>query len=291
MILAHISDIHLLSLEGLRPSAFLSQRVLGGLNLLFNRARQFPPEVADALFQDLHRLGPDHLVVSGDVTNLSLPGEFELVSRKLADLPLPPSRVTMVPGNHDVYTYGSARRGGFEGTLSAYLRGDLVGNAGPFPHVRICDDVAIVALSSARPSPPFMAIGTLGSRQLASAEQLLGHPDVRGRFRVIVLHHAPRSPHIKWHARLTDAKSFVELVARTGADLILHGHLHRNIREELPGPDGQGVPVIGVNSGTWVSRDPARMASYKIYEVSADRGLSAIRERRFDVESGRFEAV
>ena len=47
------------------------------MNLLFNRAREFPPEVADALFRDLEQLALDHLVVSGDVTNLSLPGEFD----------------------------------------------------------------------------------------------------------------------------------------------------------------------------------------------------------------------
>src|SRR3546814_9858747 len=60
------------------------------------------PEVLAALAADLAGLAPDHLVVTGDLTNIALPGEFVQVGRWLEGLGAPEG-VTVVPGNHDAY--------------------------------------------------------------------------------------------------------------------------------------------------------------------------------------------
>jgi len=293
VLVAHISDLHLLSLAGVGPLDFLNKRVTGGLNLLFNRGGEFPLEVAQSLLRDVREQRPDHLVVSGDLSNLAFPGELELVRSTLAGSGLDPGAITVVPGNHDYYTRGAAREDHFCRILAEHLRGDLQPGPGRFPFVRLRGErLAVVALSSSRPSAPLLAVGTLGARQLRLAERLLCDEACHGRFRLVVLHHPPwRGEHVKWHARLTDADAFAALLARTGAELVVHGHLHRFIERSLPGPAGTQIPVVGVGSSTWLSpRDPERRAQYNLYRVGEGASFSVAR-RRYDPAAGAFSAV
>lgn len=286
--IAHFSDLHLLSLKGVRPLDLLNKRITGAANLLFNRGGQYSIDVARALIRDVNALGVDHVVVSGDLSNLSLPAELALAREVLGELDLPASRVTVVPGNHDCYTPGAARQELFETHLGAFLRGDVQPGPGTFPYLSIQDGLAVLALSSARVSAPLMAVGTLGGRQLRLAEALLARPECEGRARVVALHHPPCGPHAHWHNNLTDRRAFAAMLARAGADLVLHGHIHRHTTEALPGPAG-GIPVVSAASGTWLSpEDPSRRAQYNLYRL--DAGLVDVSVRRWDPEAGAFEA-
>ncbi len=92
---------------------------------------------------------------------------------------------------------------------------------------------------------------------------------------------------MSWGKRLTDADAFARVLRRVGADLVVHGHLHRFIRQELPGPLGQ-IPVQGCASSTWLSpSDTARRAQYLLYETSGQE-LSGTRLRRYDPQQGAF---
>ena len=285
---AHITDLHLLSFEGVSPLALLNKRLTGAANLLFNRGGQFPIETARALIEDVKGQAPDHVVVSGDVSNLSLEPEFALVASVLDGLQMPPDRVTVVPGNHDCYTGSAARDESFSEGLKRYLRGDLQPGPGSFPYLKLSTDgLAVLALSSARVSAPLLAVGTLGSRQLRLAEELLMHPVCADRFRLIVLHHPPGGPHVSWGKRLTDADDLKRLLRRVGAELVVHGHLHRFVRDTLAGPFGD-IPVQGCASSTWMSpSDQERRAQYLLYEVEG-RTITGLRRRRFDPTEGTY---
>lgn len=288
LLVAHISDLHLLALDRVRPRDFLNKRVTGGLNLLFNRGGKFPVEVARRLVADLGHQKPDHVIVTGDLTNLAFPAEFELARRVLAELELPPSAVTVVPGNHDCYTRRSAVEDHFGRVMGDFLGADIQPGPGRFPFVRLCGELAVVALNSARPAPPLMAVGSLGARQLHLAEKLLTSTECRGRFRLVALHHPPWAEAIRWHNRLTDANALIDVLQRTGAELVAHGHLHRYCRGVLPGREQQ-VPVIGVGSGTWTSpEDPSRRAQYNLYRID-NRRLVEVSRRRYDPASRVFE--
>ena len=78
MKLAHFSDVHALSLDGARPWQFLNKRVAGYLNLRLNRREKHPVALFRAIVDDLNARPVDHVVVTGDLTNLSLRPEFEL---------------------------------------------------------------------------------------------------------------------------------------------------------------------------------------------------------------------
>ena len=103
--IAHLSDLHLLSLEGAIPFRLLNKRLTGYANIRLHRGSVHKPAAVRAAAREIRRLDVDHVVITGDVSNLALEREFELVRAFLEDdLGLPPDRVSLVPGNHDVYT-------------------------------------------------------------------------------------------------------------------------------------------------------------------------------------------
>jgi 3',5'-cyclic AMP phosphodiesterase CpdA len=207
----------------------------------------------------------------------------------LEQFSLSPADISVVPGNHDCYIPSVGRSGTFEKTFAPFIEGDQP-SSDAFPFLRVRgDELAIVGLSSARPSPPMMAVGTLGDAQLERAEAILGDPKLAGRFRIVVLHHPPESAHIHWHNRLTDGDKLLAMLKRVGAELVLHGHLHRTCIETVAGPQG-AIPVAGVCSGSWVGApDPARCARYHLYERTA-RGGVEVSIRRYDKETDSFVA-
>ena len=85
-------------------------------------------------------------------------------------------------------------------------------------------------------------------------------------YRVVLIHHPPVAGSISWRKRLTDAAALQSLLARYGAELILHGHAHQTLRRNLQTPAGN-LPVIGVPAITALSRKPERRARYHIYRI------------------------
>jgi hypothetical protein len=77
------------------------------------------------------------------------------------------------------------------------------------------------------------------------------------------------------------------VIAETGADLIVHGHEHRDMLEELPSPAGP-VPVHGVASGTYHHNKPDRTARYRIFNLDHGK-ITSHRVRVWNPASGRFE--
>ena len=70
-------------------------------NLLFRRARQYPLQRAKMLVGQIQNMKWDHLVISGDLTQLSLEAEFALARETLGPLLKDRKRGTIIPGNHD----------------------------------------------------------------------------------------------------------------------------------------------------------------------------------------------
>src|SRR5690554_6518437 len=83
MLLAHLSDIHVLDLAGVRFYRFFNKRVTGGLNLLLKRSKAHKPALLEEALDRIEGLGCDHVLVTGDLTNLALPSEFERARRIL----------------------------------------------------------------------------------------------------------------------------------------------------------------------------------------------------------------
>jgi 3',5'-cyclic AMP phosphodiesterase CpdA len=239
--LAHLSDLHL-AIEP-RGSQLLSKRGLGLINWRRKRKHIHSRDVLDALTLDLKAQHAGHIAVTGDLVNFSLPAEYALARDWLESLGSPRD-VTVLPGNHDVYVRGvESMPAQYWGD---YMRGD--DGLDRFPFVRRRGDVALIALSSGVATGPFMATGKLGARQLGRFAEALDQ--TRDAFRVVLIHHPPRSPVQRYLRRLTDAATFRGVLAEKGAELVLHGHDHRSALVWLDGPDGRKIPAAGVPSAS-----------------------------------------
>jgi len=270
--LAHISDPHLAPLP--RPSLrqLLSKRVTGFLSWSYKRHAIHRTDILEALIEDLRQQQTDHLVVTGDLVNISLPEEFERSGAWLRRLG-PPNDITVIPGNHDAYVPVPWERSWRH--WADYMADEQDGDPRPaqsfddFPFVRVRGKVALVGTSSGLPTPPFMATGSLGDAQRKRLEERLRTLGQQGLFRVVLIHHPPLRSQTKWRKCLTDSAAFVETVRSAGAELVLHGHMHHYQAVTID-PDGRAVPVFGVTSVSGVdpSKGPDHQAAYHLYEIS-----------------------
>jgi len=298
--LAHLSDPHLSHWRVAGGRELAGKRVLGFLSWQLNRRRIHRAEVLELLVQDMLRQKPDHIAVTGDITNISLPQEFAAAARWLQRLG-EPDRVTLVPGNHDAYVALPWAEG--LGRWTPYMLGDgaaAPGNDVPaeFPFLRRRDGVALVGVSSAEPMPYRSAGGRLGHAQLARLEAMLRALGAERLCRVVLIHHPPQPHTTATRKSLLDAAEFRSTLLRAGAELVLHGHTHRSHLDRLPVPGGH-VPVLGVPSASALPHGGKPAARYQLLRIARDgtgwqvdvelRGLAPARDG-FEPQS-RFALV
>jgi len=305
MRLAHCSDLHLLSHDGARWLDLANKRWIGAMNLLSNRSRHYHVEAFDDMIVDLNALGIEHVLCTGDVTNLALRQEFAFARGKFDRLALGPRDITVIPGNHDAYVaegvplfaemFGelATTDPGWEWTAADRAPDDELDPDAPrWPIVKRRGELAIIGTSTSRQTPWFTAYGRVGAGQLARLERVLLDPRLAGAVRVVAIHHPPAGPRAASKIRgLRDHAAFADVISRTGADLIVHGHEHRDMTEALAGPHGP-VPVRGVASGTYCHNKPERTARYRIFDIDDGRITSDHvrvwdRERRSFVSESR----
>lgn len=270
---AQLSDPHLTTLDAVRWHQLLSKRVLGYLSWRHNRRAEHRSEVLDALMDDLHGIHPEHVVVTGDLTHIGLPEEFRQARHWLERLG-EGSDVTVIPGNHDAYA-----RHAWSNTFALWepwMRSDNLpegvsstSRESLFPSLRIRNGIALIGLSSAVATAPFLATGRLGAAQLSRLAELLRETGSQGLFRVVLLHHPPGKGVEKWRKRLTDTMALEEVLADCGAELILHGHSHRAMQDRIQ-REGGDIPVFGIPSASAMGRKPGRAAQYYLYDVRPD---------------------
>lgn len=243
--LAHLSDPHLHFEAPARTAGeWFSKRSLSRWSWARGRGALQKPEVIAAAVADIHAFAPDHILVSGDITNFSLPGEFSAAAEWLATLG-PPRTVSAIPGNHDALVPLPWAEG--LGKWREWLHGDET-TPERFPYLRVRGEVALIGLSSALPTPPGFASGELGAAQLVRLESLLNETRARGLCRVLTLHHPPADGVVPLRKALRDRSAFRAVLARAGAELVLHGHSRDARFDPIPGPKGLiascGLPSI-----------------------------------------------
>jgi 3',5'-cyclic AMP phosphodiesterase CpdA len=261
--------------------------------------------VLEALLEDLAVAAPDQIVITGDLTNISLEEEFAVALdwlRRIGD----PQRVTAIPGNHDAYV--SVPRARSWDLWADYLVSDSAGRAllagDPesepseigFPSVRIREPLAIVGICSAVPTPPFFASGVVGVRQLERVERVLTELADTDLCRVVLIHHPPDAHATSARRGLRDVGALCDVLRRAGAELVLHGHLHRPRRSWLEGPRGP-IPTLGASSASDVGLRRHKRANYHLLDVEPLRREAGrpqfrltLRTRAWDADAARFVA-
>lgn len=290
-LLAHLSDLHATTVRPRSPTELFGKRGLGWLSWKRRRRFEHRDFVLEALLDDLPGRGADHVAISGDLTHVGLASEIEEAAGWLARIG-PPEGVSLVPGNHDAY--GPPAASDPWAVWAPYmtsLQADGLDVApGPFPFVRRVGPIAIVGVSSAVPTALWLATGRIGEAQRARLGAILEKLGAEGRFRVLLIHHPPVPAGQSRRRQLDDAPALRALLARAGAELVLHGHTHRTAIDRLAGPGGP-IPVVGVPSASSVGPKDARRARYHVYRIEpgAERRFQVSYEvRGFDPATRRF---
>ncbi|MBP6097171.1 MAG: metallophosphoesterase [Methyloversatilis sp.] len=271
-VLAHLSDPHLTVLDSIRWQQLLNKRMSGYLSWQRRRRHIHTPDRLAWLVHDLQQQAPDHVAITGDLTQLGTPAECATALQWLQALGCP-ERVSVVPGNHD--TYVQAPWSETVGLWRDYMAGaDREG----FPFLRQRGPLALIGARSAHPVPLAFATGSLGAAQRLRLDELLATSE--GSFRVLLIHHPPQAGAVSWRKRLVDAPQVRQVLAERGVELVLHGHGHRRLEDWLEVPGGR-APVIGVPSASAVQRDDMAVAAYNLFRIERQpAGWSATLQRR-----------
>jgi 3',5'-cyclic AMP phosphodiesterase CpdA len=274
-----------------------AKRAFGLLSYHARRKRRYLPAIAARVLEDLAAYAPDHVAVTGDLTHMGLRAEVAEAASWLARIG-PPERVTFVPGNHDAY--GATHDHAVMDEWRPYLDSDAPRapelGVSPFPIVRVRGGVALVGLSSAVPTGLHLATGRVGAAQLAPLADLLSDHGARGHCRVVLVHHPPTRAHVSWRRRLEDGPALCEILARAGAELVLHGHAHRAARDAIASACG-AIPVLGVPATS--SAVGARPGAYQVLAIEQRAGgryaiareLREVTSESAPIRSGGVEAI
>jgi 3',5'-cyclic AMP phosphodiesterase CpdA len=293
--IAHVSDPHVLSRTAAEwRSIVFNKRLTGYANLLLRRGRVHRREYLESVFAAASEQA-DHVVVTGDVTNLSLEHEYEEAGAMLSEIARR-TEVTVVPGNHDIYLPATHAGRRFPHHFGRFLDSDLPElardlPAGRFPCVKLRGAVAVIALSSAVPRPPFVAAGYVGHLQLEALQEVLAHPAVQQRMPIILIHHPPvdaRPRLIQLRDGLVDAAALRAVLATQARGIVLFGHLHVRRRCRLRTETGT-IDVIGASGAALDHRNPAIRAGFNLYVVDEAGSLASAEAHVLDPLRGGFE--
>lgn len=280
-ILAHLSDAHIGPIPRPNLAELLGKRMTGYVNWLNKRAEQHDMDLLARLVEDIAAQCPDHVAMTGDIVNIGLEGEFTLAKQWLEGLGAP-NDVSFSPGNHDAYVKSSMPY--VASVFAPWTTSDE--DAGEdYPYLRRRGDVALIGLSSGVPTAPFVASGRLGERQREALATLLDKTKAEGLARVVLIHHPPHRGGARRLRGLQDAEQLEAVIARHGAELVLHGHNHKQSVHYLAGPEGR-VPVVGVASASAKAGAHSPGASYNLYsfERRGDGFAISARSRGLDTE-------
>jgi 3',5'-cyclic AMP phosphodiesterase CpdA len=278
--LAHISDPHLPPPRDAYGdlSELASKRTLSRIAWRKKRG-QHDPAILARLIEDVRDWRPDHIALTGDLTNFSTQPEFDAARIWLQGLG-DPRDITVSPGNHDALVDQ-----GLEARIAGFAPWFGDEEDGGFPHVRRRGLVALVNLRSAVPTALQLATGRLGATQLERLAVVLGALGREGLYRVVMLHHPPVAGVVSRRKSLDDAEDFRKVIGTMGAELVLHGHAH----EAVVGAIGP-TPVLGVPSASATPGHHHPAARWHGITVSAD-GAAEVIARGFDAASGGFAEV
>jgi 3',5'-cyclic AMP phosphodiesterase CpdA len=226
----------------------------------------------------VHQIGPDVVVVSGDLTQRAKSKEFAQARAWLDTLPHPQ---IIVPGNHDISLYNVFRR--FADPLKRYRR-TITGDLSP---VYVDDEIAVLGVNTAR-SLTFKD-GRVNQEQVAQIRAHLARLDP-GITRVVVTHHPFDLPESAGEEGdlVGRAAMAIQAFAASGVDVLMAGHLHAShagstaVRYEIA-----DYAALVVQAGTATStRGRGEVNSFNVLRVQP--GRVEVERYGWDVLGGRF---
>lgn len=171
--------------------------------------------VVERLCDSVREIGPHLMVVSGDLTQRARKRQFREAREFLNRCDFPQ---LIVPGNHDVPLYNVFDR--FVNPLENY-QAIITSDLEPFFED---DEIAVAGVNTARSLT--IKGGRISREQVDAIRGKMGRLDER-KLKVVVTHHPFDVPEgVDEDDIVGRAKKALPMIAETGADIFLAGHLH-----------------------------------------------------------------
>jgi Icc protein len=256
--IAHLSDAHILDPRPSRTRAGWSMQVRF---LSFGRPLDAEGRRAklERSLETARRVGANHFILSGDLTEYGSPGEYETVAEILHDSGIAPERFTLVPGNHDVYSSANAWKWALEGPLAAFAR-TSAGEPGKIVDVA---GASLLPLDATFHQPVTRSAGCIPREAVEAIERRAADSSLSRSPLVVVQHHPPflranRAMH--WLDGLIGAAQVMAALEAFRHLFVLHGHLHSIVDRAL----GGGVARILGATAVVDDKDGPRVRLYDI---------------------------
>jgi 3',5'-cyclic AMP phosphodiesterase CpdA len=205
------------------------------------------------------RVGAHHVVVSGDLTEIGETGEFDTLAETLHASGISPAHLTLVPGNHDLYTSADGWAKALSGPLAAF-RPTSAEQPG---RIVECGGVRIMPLDVARHQPVTRSAGWIDDAALDALQRRAQDPGLGDRPLVVVQHHPPfvrATQAWQWIDGLIGAARLMSILEACRHLFVLHGHLHSVVNRVL----GCGITRVLGATATVDDKDAPRV---RIYDV------------------------
>lgn len=274
------------------PSAWKavsSKRILGTFNLyLKGRKKHFDLRAQRQVVAHTMALKPDVVLITGDLTALALPEEFEAAKADL--LPLLESVPTLIiPGNHDLYTRGARDDRRCQKVFGAWMGLE----AGPVGRLDV-GEMTFLGLDPNRPT--LLSSGVVPDDQLEALAKLLDSDELQARTVGLAIHYplvGPSGrPYSNYGHGLLNVDDLVKVLSnsRKRPAFVVHGHKHEGYRGEVLLADGSKIPTFDPGSGGYgYEPEHHRTAAMNVYSV-ADGAVKDVERFLFNGHGFELEA-
>lgn len=265
--LIHLSDLHLLSLKGMRWKDLFNKRIYGLLShLLTGKAIINYEFLSHLLEKEISKIQPNWIVFSGDLTHLSLAQEFKQGKKWLTSL-AKYAQAIAVPGNHDHYVLNS-NTGVSEPWKSIVNFNGVSGDKDTnniLPTTIISPPLVFIGLDTSLPNPPFYAYGQVGEQQLRKLDAILEDLQDKNLFKILILHYSPDNALTSGHKKLLDSDKLLNILYKHPVHMILHGHTHKQSASYLD--SAENVKTFGISSISALNKKENKRSAINIFEI------------------------
>lgn len=263
----HIGDVHFWRVV-LSPLRLMNKRFLGNITVVAKRRHEFRMENAEPFADAVAATGVVDVVLTGDFSSTSMPDELAVAADFVRGLRRRGMMVHLLPGNHDVYTFESARQRRFEQYFSEFLP------AGGYPAVTMLSGgIPLILVPTVCPRI-LSARGAVSMDVVSKVRSLLAG---RGPTVIVAAHypvlHQTRGYVSHWGRRLSNAEALRRALGESGKTILyVAGHVHRFSHET----DRTYPNVRHVTAAAFFRRDEATGTQGEFNEIRIGQGAFTV---------------
>lgn len=249
------------------------------------------------LLTDIKNKNCDHVIITGDIVDNPIRADLQYVKEIISHFGiLESSRISVVPGNHDVFGgspkgqdffrfYMKCKETDYENNVDAFIetfKASFPSNHS-FPYIKIINNIALIGVNSnfewSMKKNREGSNGYLNDETIKKLKKILSSEEIKDKYKIILIHHYFSKPGhdeenypehslwlraINWKMKLYEKKKLLKLFKKYKINLILNGHSHVNQVYNLG-----GITIVNSSSCVMPLTDDL-VRKYNIISIPAE---------------------